>query len=392
MIEVHEGVTKSAMTFSRAEIEKLSSDCFTDNNAVHLIWKNKELFNVIFDSISRAKSFICLEFYIFRDDETGRGLGDLLKKKASEGVDVYVLYDHFGSFGTTHRFWKSMKDAGIRVLASHPFKWTSPLGYARRDHKKLIVIDGETAFTGGLNIANEYSGYYFRHRKRAWRDTGVLLTGQIAGTFFEEFKKSWKLWSRESIPHTVSPKHVKGGVPVLPIFASSSKGRRKLRRFLYYSINHAQKSIFLTTAYFTPSRRMIHSLARAVQRGAEVKLILPAESDVAAAHYAGRASYSSLLKAGVEIYNYHGEILHAKTAVFDSGWSIIGSANLDYQSLRWNDEGNAGILDARFGQQMTDVFNEDIKKSVKIKAEQWEQRGFKEKLKEWFFALFRKRL
>ena len=399
--------------FEIHEIEKLYGGSFTRGNSVRLLWKNGELFKAIFDSIAGAERFVCLEFYIFRNDETGVELADLLKKKAAEGVYVYILYDHFGSFGTPRKFWAELKKAGINVRASYPFKWTAPLHYARRDHKKLILIDGEKVFTGGLNIANEYRGYYFKRHKEAWRDTGILLEGPIAGTLLSEFNKSWMLWGGKPIETEVRSQKPKiqdasedsklltlnsklltlnSDLPVLPIFASSSRGRRRLRKLLYYSINHARKSIFLTTAYFTPGRRMIEMLSGAVKRGAIVRLLLPLKSDVPAADYAGRASFTELLKAGVQIYNYKGRILHAKTAVFDGCWSIIGSANLDFQSLRWNDEGNVGILDKNFGQQMIDVFEEDIKNSAIIEMEEWIKRNFCEKIKERFFVLFRRRL
>lgn len=380
--------------FEIPEIEKLYGSSFTGGNSVHLLWKNGELFKAIFDSIAGAERFVCLEFYIFRNDETGIELSELLKKKAAEGVRIYMLYDHFGSFGTPRKFWTELKQNGINVRASHPFKWTAPLHYVHRDHKKLILIDGEKAFTGGLNIANEYRGYYFKRHKEAWRDTGILLEGLIAWTLLSEFKKSWLLWGGKPIESCNVSRVTRNGngLPVLPIFASSSRGRRKLRRLLYYSINHARKSIFLTSAYFVPSRRMIDMLSEAVKRGAIVKLLLPLKSDVLAADYAGRASFTELLKAGVQIYTYKGRILHAKTAVFDGCWSIIGSANLDFQSLRWNDEGNVGILDKNFGQQMINVFEEDIKNSARIELEEWIKRSFCEKIKERFFALFRRRL
>ncbi len=390
-------------TFTRPEIERLYNGTFTDWNKVQLLWKGQELFKRIFDSVSKAKKLVCLEFYIFRNDETGNELAKLLKKKAREGVYVFILYDHFGSFGTPRKFWAELKKTGINVRASHPFKWTAPFRYVHRDHKKLIIVDGEKVFTGGLNIANEYRGYYFKRlkkRKESWRDTGIMLEGSIARTLFGEFKKSWVIWGGEPIIYDVNMGKSQGEIeipsahslPVLPIFASSARGRRRMRRLLYYSINHAKHSIFLTTAYFTPSRRMIHALSEAVKRGVDIRLLLPGKTDVLAAHYAGRALFTKLLKAGIEIHNYKGEILHAKTAVFDRCWSIIGSANLDFQSLRWNDEGNVGILDEGFGQQMADVFNEDLRHSVKIELDQWVKRDFCEKVKEKFFALFRRRL
>ena len=378
--------------FSRRNIEKIYGTPFTDGNNVTLLWKDKELFHNIFNRIKEAKELICLEFYIFRNDETGNELAEILKQKASEGVKVYILYDHFGSFVTSIKFWKDLKQSGIQIRASHPFKWTAPFHYVHRDHKKLIIIDGDKAFTGGLNIANEYRGYHRFKRKIGWRDTGIFLEGPIAKTLLDTFKKGWEIWKGTPIHFNKNVEPITDGLSVLPIFASSAKGRRKMRKLIYDSISQSQKSIYLTTAYFTPSRRMLQILENAVLRGADVKLLLPGKSDISAAYYAGRAFFTKLLKAGVEIYNYHGEILHAKTSVFDEMWSIIGSANLDFQSLRRNDEGNVGIIDTNFGKQMIEIFHEDLKQSEKITLDKWLKRPFIEKVKEKFFAIFRRRL
>jgi cardiolipin synthase len=362
-----------------------------------LLWKGRDSFQIIFDAVDRAEKLICLQFYIFKNDETGIALSELLKQKSHEGVKVYVLYDHFGSFGTPRGFWKEMRLAGIQIRASHPFWWTAPFKYVHRDHRKLIVIDSKKAFTGGLNIANEYSGFHFRRRSRGWRDTGILVEGPVVIELFDTFKKSWATWgggkilfegTHEGIRSTTPEK----GIPALPIFVYSGKGRRRMRNLLRYSIDRAQTSIQLTTAYFTPSRRLIERLERSVKRGVRVRLLVPGKSDVPAASYAGRAFFSRLLKAGIEIHTYLGEMLHAKTYLFDQCWSVIGSTNLDYQSLRYNDEGNIGILDRPFASQMSEVFEEDLKNSAKIDEEAWRQRPLLEKIKEHFFALFRKRL
>jgi cardiolipin synthase len=365
---------------------------FADGNKVTLLWKNTELFSNIFDIVRNAKRLICLEFYIFRNDETGNELAAILKQKASEGVMVCVLYDHFGSLFTPIRFWRELKEAGVHVRASRPFRWTTPFHYVHRDHKKLIIIDGVKAFTGGLNIANEYRGYHRIRKIKGWRDTGIFLEGPVVEILLDIFKKSWEIWKGVPIlfGHHTGP--ITGGLPVIPIFASTSRGRRNMRILLYYSITGAQTCIYVTTAYFTPSRRMIQILEEAVMRGVDVKLLLPGETDVIAAYYAGRAFFTRLLEAGVEIYNYQGEVLHAKTYVFDGIWSIIGSANLDFQSLRKNDEGNVGILDQNFGGQMAAVFDEDLRHSERITLDKWRKRSFLEKAKEKFFALFRRRL
>ena len=378
--------------FTKKRIQMAYGVPFTDGNKVTLLWKGKEMFQQIFDAVKSAKELLCLEFYIFRDDETGHELSEILKKKASEGVKVYVLYDHFGSFGNPLRFWKNLKRAGVHVRASRPFKWTSPGQYVYRDHKKLIIIDGHKAFTGGLNIANEYRGYHTLKRKEAWRDTGILLEGPITTALLDIFKKSWEIWKGDPIDYNMHVEPIEGGLPAIPIFASSSKSRRKMRKLLYYGINQAQKSIYFTTAYFTPSRRMLQVLENAVLRGVKVHLLLPGKSDIAAAHYAGRASFTKLLNEGIEIYTYDGEILHAKTVVFDETWTVIGSANLDFRSLRINDEGNVGIIDTGFAHQMIKVFYEDLQQSRKITLEKWLQRALYEKIKEKFFFMFRRRL
>ncbi len=358
---------------------------------MELLWKGPETFRKIFEAVRGARKFICLEFYIYRNDETGRELTEILKVKARKGVRVYLLYDHFGSLGTPGSFWKGLRKTGVKVAASHVFKLLSPAGYAHRDHRKLIIVDGKIAFTGGLNIANEYRGFHLR-RKRGWRDTGVLIKGPAAAALTGSFIKDWVPWGKEEIETGIGTGPEEGHLPVMPIFAGSARGRRRLRRLLYYSINHARSSILLTTAYFCPSRRMIETLEAATIRGVKIKLLVPGVSDVPAAYYAGRAQYKRLLEAGVEIYHYSGEVLHAKSYIFDGEWSIVGSANLDFQSLRWNDEGNIGILDPCFAQELTDIFSHDLMRSEQVTLQGWRKRPFWGKVKEKFFLLFRRRL
>ena len=384
--------SRTVSPFSIKSIQKIFGSSFTDGNQVTLVWKDRESFQSIFEAVRKAEELICLQFYIFRNDETGTELADILKLKAKEGVIVCLIYDHFGSLCTPEAFWQDLRKAGVNIRASRPFAWTTPFHYMHRDHRKLIIIDSAEAFTGGINIANEYRGYYRLMKGKGWRDTGIFLKGPIVKRLLDEFRKSWEIWKGIPIEPRLDVAMPKQGVPVLPIFASSAKGRRKMRKLLYYSINSAQKSIYLTTAYFTPSRRMVHVLEAAVSRGVDVKLLLPGVSDISAAHFAGRAFFSRLLRAGIEIYTYNGVILHAKTSVFDEIWSIIGSANLDFRSLRRNDEGNVGIMDSSFGQQMAAIFYDDITRSEKITLEQWHKRPFHEKLREYFFALFRRRL
>lgn len=385
--------SNSIDTFIKDSIEKIFKSKFSTATNIKLLWKGHESFEEIFNAIKDARKIICLEFYIFRNDETGKAISELLKQKATEGVKIYLLYDHFGSFGTPKKFWKDMKACGINIKASRPFKWSKPFHYVHRDHKKLIVIDCKKAFTGGLNIANEYSGLHLRMKGNAWRDTGIMVEGDIAKELFYIFRKTWYLWGGERIPeYEIEPQKISNSIPVIPIFVSNSKQRRAMRGLLYYSINHAKKSIYLTTAYFTPSKRMVETLEDAVRRGVKVRLLVPGISDVPAASYAGRAFFERLLKAGIEIYTYNGEILHAKSYMFDDCWSIVGSTNLDFQSFRYNDEGSIGILSKEFSESLKDIFEKDTQNSKKIILSEWVNRPFKEKILESFFSLFRKRL
>ncbi len=377
--------------FAADDIERIYRDRFAAGNHVELLWQGEEAFRRILESVKAARNLICLEFYIYRNDDTGRELSAILKEKARAGVSVYVLYDHFGSFGTPRSFWREMRQAGVRVGSSYVFKLYAPLKYAHRDHRKLIIIDGDTAFTGGLNIANEYMGIHLRHKK-GWRDTGVLMKGPAAHVLLEKFRRSWKVWGKGPLVGASARCDRQGKLPVIPVFAGSGKGRRRLRRLLYYSINHAKKSILLTTAYFVPSKRMIETLEAASRRGVEVKLLLQGHTDVPMAKYAGMAYYERLLKAGIDIYHYMGQVLHAKTYVFDLTWSIVGSANLDFQSLRWNDEGNVGILDEGFAGMLRDMFHEDIANAQRITLESWRQRPLADKLRERLFFLIKRRL
>jgi len=373
------------------EIESIIGLPFSPNNYVKYLETGQLTFQTILEAVSNAKKVICIEFYLFKDDETGKKLAEILKEKAGQGVQIYLLYDHFGSFLTSRRFWSDLKKVGIKVHVSHPFKWTFPQGYIYRNHKKLLIIDGLKVFIGGFNIADEYHGYV-RKKKNRWRDTGIYIEGPIASTLLDIFRKSWSKWKGSFVSCDITPPDINHGAQAIPVFANSGKARRKMRRLFIFSIKNAQESILITTAYFFPSRRLLKALENSAICGVNVKLLLPGESDVMSVLYAGRAYYKRLLRAGVEIYNYHGSILHSKTAVFDDKWSIVGSANLDMQSLRRNEESNVGILDRDFGRQMSEAFNRDLKEAKKIDLSTWMDRPLYQKFLEKICSAIMKRL
>lgn len=382
------------MSIKMDGIERTYGEKFISGNAIRVFYKGTDAFQSIFNEIENAEKYIFLIFYIFRNDDTGKELAALLKKKAERGLRVCVLYDHFGSILTPGSFWKDLISSGVEVRASRPFTLRAIGEYVHRDHRKLIVVDGRTVYTGGLNIADEYRGHgLFRYKRGGWRDTAIRVEGPVAFRVHEIFSKTWRFWKGRPIDPIVSGKKLscEEGMKVLTIFSSSSRGRKRVRKLLYSCIRNAQRSIFLTTAYFTPSRRMMFILREAVQRGVRIKLLLPSRSDIKAVMYAGRASFTHLLKWGVEIYLYQESILHAKSYLFDGVFSIIGSANLDFQSLRKNDEGNVGVYDEGFALEMEKIFQKDVERSKKTELAEWLRRPLLNKILEKFFVLFRRR-
>lgn len=393
-------MTASRGNLSRQAIEEVYGATFMDGNIVSLLYSGEGAIESVTAAIESARSTVCLQFYIYRNDTTGEALAALLAKKASEGVKVRLIYDHLGSLGTPRAFWRRLEALGIEVRASHPFMWLTPWKYTRRDHRKLLIVDGTIAFTGGLNIADEYWGFALKKAqatlkaRKPWRDTGIMMKGPAAWALYNEFFRSWEALTIGKLMQTREPVEVEspGSLPVLPIFASSGRLRRQMRKLLYFSIMNAKSDICLTTAYFTPSWMMLDTLEQAVRRGVRVRLLLPETSDVPLIHYTSRYFYSRLLRAGVEIYNYRGRMLHAKTYIFDRLWSIVGSANLDFRSLRHNDEGNVGIIDEGFAEIMVRKFEEDITHSARIVYEEWHARPLWQKAVEWVVTLFRRKL
>ncbi len=280
-------------------------------------------------------------------------------------------------------------------MPSRPFRWASPILYIRRDHRKLVVIDGRTALIGGFNIADEYHTGLGAASAGSWRDTAIFIHGPAALNMRRTFSTAWKRSGGQDITDPAPPEAELDEctmLPVLPLFAHSVKGRRRMRKVLYHSIGEAGHDIWLTTAYFTPSLWMMHELELAVRRGVRVRLLVPGRSDVPAAYYAGRSFFTHLLKLGVEIYEYGGTMLHAKAYIFDGQWCVVGSSNLDFRSLRWNDEGNAGIFGEGFALEMRRIFEDDAAQSLRLDIERWRRRPMMEKFKEAFYTIFRRSL
>lgn len=375
-------------------MESISGSPLIAGNKVTLLVDGPDTYAAMTKAIEDARDHINLETYLFEADEVGQRFADLLLRKQTEWIQVNLIYDSVGSYSTPGAFFRELQERGIRVLEFNPI---NPLGLLNpRDHRKILVVDGKVAFTGGVNISAAYSKGSFAREEvdeaiQAWRDTHV----QIEGPAVAEFQKLFlDTWARENAPELPTrnyfPALNAGGKGLVEVVGSTPEQRNRVVYLMYVSaIMLAGNSVHLTNAYFVPDSQMLGALKEASGRGVDVRVVLPGSSDIEATFYAGRSYYTDLLESGVKLYERRGGILHAKTAVIDSVWSTVGSTNLNLWSFMRNDEVNAVILDKDFANEMEALFQEDLKESIQIELEEWRKRPFKERFKEWFFSLFK---
>lgn len=361
-------------------------------NKVELLVDGPTTYNSMFAAIENAKNHINMETYIIEDDEIGRRFAELLISKQRSGVQVNLIYDSVGAINTPKEFFKPLQENGVNVLEFNPI---NPLlvrkGWQvnRRDHRKLLIVDGQIAFVGGINISSVYSSGSFGRSKSTkdnppWRDTHLRMAGPVVSEFQKLFMATWSeqkgepLASRNYFPEPGS----KGNEVVRAIGSSPEEAYSQIYATLLSAINSAETQVFLTNAYFVPDPQLLAALKEAVQRGVDVRLLLPEKIDSAMVYYASRSYYDELLSAGVKIYERQDALLHAKTALIDGVWSTVGSTNLDWRSFLNNQEINAVILGQDFGAQMQALFEKDLALSKLVTLEAWRKRSIVARIKE----------
>ena len=370
-------------------------------NEVTLLQDGPDTHQAMFDAIRAAIDHINLETYIFDDGELGQQFAELLLEKQAGGVQVNVLYDSVGGLLTPQSFFDRLRDGGIAVLEFNP---VNPLAknpktwrMNHRDHRKQLVVDGRVAFIGGVNISDSYSsapsGKPGSGRKRpatlegeeeGWRDTHIQIEGPVVAEFQRLFLDTWTRQAGEppAARHYYPDLPVRGGDIVRAIGSRADEEASPIYKTLVSAITRAQSEIHLTVAYFGPDPVLLKALTGAARRGVKVKLVLPSYTDSSAIFHLGRSYYTRLLRAGVEIYERHGAVMHAKTAVIDGVWSTIGSSNLDLRSFLHNDEINAVVLGGEFARQMDTMFASDVAESEQIMLKQWKRRSWLLRIKE----------
>jgi cardiolipin synthase len=366
-------------------------------NRVTLLFDGPATMREMMAAARAATSSINLETYIFDQDEVGMQFADLLIEKQHRGVQVNIMVDAVGAIATPAAFFDRMRAAGIRVLIFNPVNPAKAKGnwdINNRNHRKLMVVDGRVAFTGGINISSTYANSsLFRSKARpdkvdgskvGWRDTHVKIEGPAVAPLQWSFVSLWVQQEGGELPKAeYFPALAPAGDKLIRVLAANPEGDSDIYKALVVAITEAKKSIHITSAYFVPDQQIVDALVAAAARGVDVKLVLPGVSDHSMIRYAGQGFYDQLLKAGVKIHELQIAVLHAKTAVIDGAWSTIGSANIDRRSFLHNYELNVVIIDPAFGRDMESAFNEDLSDSKQVTLEQWHHRPWGDRIREW---------
>ena len=364
-----------------------------DGNRVETLLNGDQIFPSMLQAIEGATQTINFETYIYWSGEVGRRFADALAERARAGVKVNVLVDWVGSQKMDDDSIETMKQAGVDIRKYRPLRWYNLGRINNRTHRKLLVTDGRVGFTGGVGIADAWSGD--AEDPQHWRDNHYRIEGPAVAQMQSAFMDNWTKVSG-SVLHgdEYFPLQRTAGNQHAQVFQSSSEGGSESMHLMYLlSIAAAVRTIDLAMAYFVPDEVTSAALISAMKRGVRVRLILPGKHiDAEFVRSASRASWGPLLQAGALIYEYQPTMYHVKLLIVDGVWSSVGSTNFDARSFRLNDEANLNVYDEPFAQMQTDSFNADLAKSRRISYEQWKARPWQEKLKEHAAALFSSQL
>jgi cardiolipin synthase len=354
-----------------------------DGNHLRLLRDGREVFPAMLDAIGRAKREVLLEMYWIQGDKAGLLFRDALAAKAAEGVDVRVSFDSIGSMGAPWSMWAPLLAAGGQVVEFAPI---SPLrrrfnvkALNQRDHRKILVVDGHTGFTGGMNIGDPWLPA--EAGGQDWRDDAIEVRGPIAEDLRSLFFETWRREGRTPPADARRlPRKVSGRVVVL---ANHHGPKRGIRNTYLKGIRRAKDCIEITNPYFLPGPILVAALHAARRRGVEVRILIPGINDVWVVSMAMSSIIGRLLENGMRIFAYQGRILHAKTAVFDETMVTVGTYNLDPRSRRYNRECNLAVYDKAVARRARDSFERDLKTSTELSLATWKQQPLVHRFLSW---------
>lgn len=369
--------------------ERISDTHATVGNRVQLLIDAQRTFDEIADAIRAAKTYVHLEYYIWQPDKLGTSLRDLLIEKAKSGVKVRFLYDAIGSLKLTYQFLQPMREAGIQFASFVPGqsfreRWSINL----RSHRKIVIVDGQIAFTGGMNVGDEYLGLdpFFGR----WRDTHLLLQGPTVLQLQEVFAIDWKYATGEELTDDefFPEPELAGNVHAQIVPGGPDDDEAVLHNIMFAAINEARSNVTVAMSYFVPTPSLMSALQTAAQRGVKTRVLISGPKTYWATLRAARSYFEDLLQSGVEIHEYQAGQLHSKTLTIDGCWSMVGTANFDARSLYLNFEVGAIMYDKSIAEQLEHHFEVDLEHSKRIELGPWLTRSRWDRLQENFCRMF----
>ncbi len=331
-------------------------------NAVGLQFDGPATFDAWIEAIEGAKRYVHFENYILRNDNVGRVFRDVLIEKARQGIEVRLLYDWLGCWATPRRYWKPFRQAGIEVRAFNRPSVRDPYGIFQRDHRKLVVVDGEVAFAGGFCMGQEWAG---SGDEPPWRDTGVEVRGPAAGVAARAFGRIWDVMGEPLPSHALEGRTDPAGDTSVWLIEGEPR-RSRVMRTLTLVAAMAQERLWITDPYFVAPGIIAEAMTEAAHAGVDVRLLVPANNNWPLVGSLSRAGYRHLLDHGVRLFEWQGPMIHAKTAVADGLWCRVGSSNLNAWSLLGNWEIDVGVMDASLAGQLEGLFLADLASSSEI--------------------------
>jgi cardiolipin synthase len=355
----------------------------TSGNRVDVLIEGNATYERIGAAIDAARHHVHAQYYLIRNDDTGSWFRDRLVAAAKRGVAVRLLLDGFGCFAIGRSWRRPLRKAGVRVAEFLPMRSALLQPVNLRNHRKVVVVDGEVAFTGGFNIGDEYRGRM--PGIGGWRDVHLRIAGPAAAELQRVFFQDWAFATGEPInPSDYFPKEPAAcGDATVAIVPSGPDTRTEaIHRLFFGAIVGAEREVLVTTPYFVPTESLMVAMELAAMRGVDLQLLLPSRSNHGVTFHAGRSFYAHLLEAGVDVREYLPGIVHAKTLVADGKVSLVGSANMDLRSFRLNFEIHALVHDATTATTLRNAFRADAAKSRRVDLSRWRERAWTLRVKE----------
>ena len=355
----------------------------TSGNLVEVLTEGAAMYDALGASIDAARNHVHAQYYLIRNDATGLWFRDRLVAAARRGVTVRLLMDGYGCFALDSAWRRPLHKAGVLVGEFLPMRSLLLQPVNLRNHRKIVVVDGHTAFTGGFNIGDEYRGQM--PGVGGWRDVHIRIEGPAAAELQRVFFQDWAFATNETIePSQYFPKApiASGGATIAIVPSGPDTHTEAIHRLFFGAIVGAEREVLVTTPYFVPTESLLVAMELAAMRGVDLKLMLPGRSNHAVTFHAGRSFYSQLLEAGVDLREYVPGIVHAKTLVADGKVALVGSANMDLRSFRLNFEVHALVHDATTAATLRDAFHAEVADSRRVELGAWQARPWTLRVKE----------